>query len=206
MESLFTWVSQYGYIGLFALLLLGIAGLPVPDETLLVFSGYLIWRGRLHPQTTFLAALGGSACGITTSYLLGRYLGRPVITRWGRYIGLTDKRFERVNLLFLRIGPWLLTVGYFILGVRHFTALIAGTAKLRFLRFALFAYSGAAVWVALFLTLGYIVGEQWKHTSLVVERGILAVSILLAIVALAFFWKRRRKRRKDLARDFANIS
>ena len=53
MEPLLEWLSQWGYAGLFGLLVFGIIGLPIPDETLLVFSGYLVSQGRLHPLFTF---------------------------------------------------------------------------------------------------------------------------------------------------------
>ena len=55
--------------GDFFLLVLGIVGLPVPDETLLTFSGYLVYQGHLSLPLTFLSGFAGSACGITLSYL-----------------------------------------------------------------------------------------------------------------------------------------
>ena len=64
MESLLGWISQYGYAGLFVLLVLGIVGLPVPDEALLVFSGYLISTGRFESLLAFASAFGGSVVGI----------------------------------------------------------------------------------------------------------------------------------------------
>src|SRR6266498_4731136 len=72
LASILNWVSVYGAPALFVLLMLGIVGLPIPDETLLVFSGYLIYRGTLHPATTWIFAFAGSACGITLSYTIGR--------------------------------------------------------------------------------------------------------------------------------------
>ena len=66
MESLLDWISHYGYAGLFVLLVLGIVGLPVPDETLLVFSGYLISQAKLHPALTWLAGVG-AACAASPS-------------------------------------------------------------------------------------------------------------------------------------------
>src|SRR5882672_3710500 len=64
------WISAYRYLEVFVLLMLGIVGLPIPDETLLVFTGYLIFRGKLHPTGVFVAAFSGSASGISISYLL----------------------------------------------------------------------------------------------------------------------------------------
>jgi membrane protein DedA with SNARE-associated domain len=206
MDAVFAWVSQYGYAGLFALLMLGIVGLPVPDETLLVFCGYLIWTGRLHPGMTFLAAFLGSTCGITISFVLGRRLGLPLIVRYGKYIRLTEARFAKVNAWFERIGGWLLAIGYFIPGVRHFTAVTAGMSDFKSWQFALFAYSGA-VWVAFFLCLGYLVGEEWRQVSALVERYLLVFSLAAVIVgASILWWLRARNKKKTKPRDFANIS
>ncbi len=193
MEAVLGWISHYGYAGLFGLLILGIVGLPVPDETLLTFCGYLIWKGRLHPLGTFLAGFGGSLCGISFSYLLGRVYGNKVIHRYGRYIGLNAKRLDLVHRGFARWGRWLLAIGYFVPGVRHFTALVAGTTDLKWRVFALSAYSGAALWVATFLTLGYMVGEQWHQTSATFHKySLLATGLALALGAAVWLIKTRR--------------
>ena len=192
METLLSWISQYGYAALFALLVLGIVGLPVPDETLLVFSGYLIYRGRLDPRLTFLAAFAGSSCGISLSYLIGRTLGYEFVHRYGRYVRLTERRIDRVRIWFHRIGDWLLAICYFIPGVRHFAALIAGMSHLEYPTFALFAYSGAAVWVTTFLLLGYFVGESWRAASAAAQQYILIASLFIAIVAGVVWWVLRK--------------
>ena len=131
-ETALAWGTTYGYTALFVLLMLGIAGLPVPDETLLTFTGYLIFKGTLNGYSAVATAFLGSACGITLSYVLGR---------------------------------WTLLIGYYIPGVRHFTAYVAGASWLEFPVFALFAYSGALLWSLSFITLGYCLGEQWSRLS-----------------------------------------
>jgi membrane protein DedA with SNARE-associated domain len=193
MHSLLAWITQYGYGGLFFLLILGIVGAPVPDETLLVFCGYLVYTGRLHFAGTLAAGFFGSTCGITISYYLGRSFGRKLLDRYGRYVGATADRVAGTQSLFLRIGPLAVSVGYFIPGVRHFTAVVAGMSGLRFQRFALFAYIGAAVWVSLFVSLGFVFGERWQHTSEVVHRFSLIVLAVGALAALVFWFFRRRR-------------
>ena len=170
MTVLMHWIATYGYGGLTALLMLGIVGLPIPDETLLVFAGFLIWQGKLNPLLTFAAGWAGAASGITISFLLGRWLGRTVVDRYGRYLHLTHQRLNKLERWFERTGDWLLAAGYYLPGVRHFTALTAGVAGLPFGRFSVFAYSGAAIWVATFLTLGYLVGERWETAMVLIHR------------------------------------
>jgi len=193
MQALFSWIAHYGYAALFALLMFGIVGLPIPDETLLFFCGYLIWKGQLRFEFTFLAGFAGSCCGISLSYIAGRKWGRRLVHHYGPRFHFTHERTRQVYRWFHRIGSWSLTIGYFVPGVRHFTALVAGMARLRYTRFALFAYFGAAIWVGTFLVLGYVVGEGWERTSEMVHRYLL-IAAAIAGGALGMWWYFRSAR------------
>ena len=196
MEPILDWVARYGDAGLFSLLVLGIVGLPVPDETLLVFSGYLISKGQLQLLPTVLSAFAGTTCGISLSYLAGAKLGVPVIQRYGRYLHVTPERLERVHRWFERIGNWLLPAGYFIPGVRHFTALVAGTSGLRYPTFAVFAYPGGAVWVTVFIGIGYFVGERWRSVLAVIHRYLVGSVVLVVLLGCVVFVIARWSRKK----------
>jgi len=124
-------VYAYGYLGVFSLLMLGIVGLPVPDEWLLTFAGYLIYKGHFHIVPALAAAILGSVCGISVSYYLGRTLGISIVRRYGQWFHITEERMSRVHAWFDRTGRWSLLVGYFIPGVRHLAGFVAGTSKLR---------------------------------------------------------------------------
>lgn len=197
MNAVFPWIAHYGYAGLFFLLMLGIVGLPVPDETLLVFCGYLISTRRLEPGWTFASGFLGSSCGISLSYVLGRNFGRRFIHRYGQHVWLQTHHVHQISEWFRRIGLWVLTVGYFVPGVRHFTAVVAGMSRLEYLKFAGFAYAGAAIWVATFLVIGYFVGEEWARTSEIVHRWMLAGTVAVAL-AIGLYWFVRRGSRKTV--------
>src|SRR2546423_14225238 len=91
-EVAFHWITQHGYVGIFSLLVFGIVGLPVPDEWLLTFSGYLVFKHTLAFVPTFFAAFLGSSCGITVSYLLGRIFDTYVLVKYGWIFHLTPER------------------------------------------------------------------------------------------------------------------
>src|SRR5689334_18311888 len=141
-QQVLAWIAQYGYAAIFFLLVLGIVGLPVPDETLLTFTGYLVFKGTLSLPLAFASAFCGSACGITISYWLGRTFGMAVIHRYGRYLRIRPDHLEKAQMFFSRAGHWSLTFGYYVPGVRHFTAFAAGMSGLAMPPFALFAYCG----------------------------------------------------------------
>jgi len=188
------WVTQYGYLGLFLALVLGIVGLPIPDETLLTFAGYLAYRGQMRLVPAVASAFLGSLCGITLSYVLGRTFGLYLIHRYGRYVHLTGERLDRAHNWFRRAGRWTLTFGYFVPGIRHLTAYVAGASKLEVPVFALFAYSGGLLWSVTFIALGYSFGEEWGRAG---QQAQVRVAILVAVVfllAAAYFWARRRSR------------
>jgi membrane protein DedA with SNARE-associated domain len=194
-EAVLQWIAHYGYAGLFLALMLGIAGLPIPDETIMVFCGYLISQHRLQPIETYIVGLCGSMCGISLSYFIGRTGGSVAIERYGKFVHLTPKRMAMVNRWFHKTGEWLLTFGYFILGVRHFTALVAGMSGLEYLRFARYAYFGAAIWVATFLGIGYYVGEHWQQAVETTRRYSWVFAALLAAFVLVWIWFTRRRRK-----------
>jgi membrane protein DedA with SNARE-associated domain len=179
------WVAQYGYFGLFSLLTLGILGLPIPDEVVLTFSGYLTYRGDLLLIPTIVTAFLGSSCGITLSYGLGRTVGLYLVHRWGPLVRISPAHIERTHEWFRRIGHWSLVFGYFIPGIRHLTALVAGATKLEAPIFALYAYSGALIWSLTFITLGYFLGEKWTWVVKVLQSHLgLGILIALGIIAI----------------------
>ena len=197
MHECFHWVREYGYAAIFLLLVTGIVGAPWPEETLLTFAGYLAFKGVLNLESTLAAGFFGSVCGITVSYLIGRTAGLIVIHKFGRFLFLTDAKLERVRHWFERFGKWMLVIGYFVPGVRHFTALVAGTSRLPYREFALFAYTGALLWATLFISIGYIFGRQWRGIVDELQEhqveAVIAAAVGLLAYALFRYLRARRQ-------------
>src|SRR5690348_9802554 len=196
VEQIGQWISTYGYPAIFVLLVFGIVGLPVPDETLMTFTGYLIYKGRLSLVPAYLSAFLGSVCGITISYILGRTFGIALIHRYGKYIHLTEERIQYAHNWFERVGRWGLTFGYFIPGVRHFTAYAAGMSELQPHEFAAFAYTGAFLWTSTFVSLGYFLGERWESTSAQIHRYLLIATAAAVVLGLLYLGYRKWRGRK----------
>jgi membrane protein DedA with SNARE-associated domain len=195
METISHWIAHYGYAGIFFLLLFGIIGLPVPDEWLLTFAGYLVFKNNLLLLPTYIAAALGSMCGITVSYGLGRSLGLFVIHHYGRLFRISPEQLDKVHAWFDRFGTWTLLIGYFIPGVRHLTAIVAGTSRLRLSLFSLFAYAGAMIWSATFIGVGYYFGEQWSHVLKQVHRHLVIFTwIALACIVIYLVWHHQRRK------------
>lgn len=185
---------QDGYIALFFLLALGIICLPVPEETLMILSGYFIATGKLPLIPTVLAAIGGSMCGITVSYLLGLTAGNYLLNKYGHWIGISKAKIKKVHDWFDRIGKWALFIGYFIIGIRHFTGYVAGSTLLSYRIFALFAYSGAVLWASTFLSLGYFFSEELGHLIQLIHFHTLFIFII-GFFLLYMGWRTYKSRK-----------
>jgi membrane protein DedA with SNARE-associated domain len=180
-QSMALWLGQYGYSAIFFLLIGGIVGFPVPDQLLLVISGYLILTKSLSVAPTLFAAVLGSICGITLSYIIGRcsgsYLAR---TRIG------GDRLERARCYFERFGSWTLVFGYFVPGVRNLIGFTSGVMRLKPRDFAPCAYAGAVVSSLTCIALGYFLGSQASWVLASVGRF-----ALFSIAVAAIFFIRR---------------
>jgi membrane protein DedA with SNARE-associated domain len=194
-HQVLAWISHYGYPAIFCLLMLGIVGLPVPDETLLTFTGYLIFTHHFKLIPAFATVLLGTICGITVSYALGRTFGLALIHRFGKYIHLTEERLEKAHGFFRRVGHWSLTFGYFVPGVRHLTAYAAGVSCVEWHIFATFAYLGAFLWASTFMSLGYFLGDRWEAVSGQIHHHLVMVTLVAAALAgLYLIWRKLRRK------------
>ena len=182
-RHLFELLTRDGAVVLFVAQAVGIVGLPIPDELLLTLAGGLVRRGDLRAPATLAAAIAGSIAGTTVSYILGRFGGRVL----HHFTAVNGGTLARAQSLFNRFGKWLLTFGCFVPGVRHVTALAAGSAALDFRTFCAYAYPGVAVWSITFVAIGYYAGagREWEHAALLLRAHLVLVAVVLGALAVA---------------------
>lgn len=160
-QHLHLFLMKYGYVGIFLALALGVVGLPIPDELLMTYVGYAVSRGVLQMPFALLSAFLGATAGISISYFIGLKWGLPLLLKVGPYLHITPKKIGSTQKLFAKYGSYLLFAGYFLPGMRHIAAYLAGMAFMDFRRFAVFAYTGALLWSLAFLLLGHALEDEW---------------------------------------------
>ena len=124
-QQVLAWITHDATAIPFSLLVLGIVHLPVPDETLLTFTGYPVHQGICRSPARSWLRVPGSTCGITFSHTRPHFR-LTLIHRYGRYLRITEAHVHKAHAWFRKAGHWSLTIGYFIPGARHFTAYAAG--------------------------------------------------------------------------------
>jgi membrane protein DedA with SNARE-associated domain len=139
----------------------------------------------------------GSASGISLSYAIGRFIGLPALLKFGHLIHLRPEHLDGAQRWVERWGKYSLLVAYFIPGIRHLAAVILGASLLPPTVFARFAYTGALVWTASFIGLGYLAGDEWTRLSPLLHRTetvvILLVLCMLAIALVVFLMRRTHR-------------
>ncbi|MEK3948287.1 DedA family protein [Paenibacillus sp. FSL H7-0703] len=186
VEYLISIIEQYGYAALFFSLWLGIVGLPIPDEVIVMTAGAVTGMGILHPLPAFLIVYLGVISGLSLGYVLGRTVGTPILERlrrkkkMDRYITFSEK-------LIHKYGNFTICISYLLPIVRHIIPYIVGINKMSFKRYALFSYSTGLIWTLIFFLLGRIFGDHVQAVGELIHRYGLQMALLLIMLTIIFF-------------------
>jgi membrane protein DedA with SNARE-associated domain len=194
LSFLTSWLEHYGYGVLLIGLFLEMLALPLPGELLMSYTGLLVFEGKLNWFLSLGSGGVGVIAGITLSYWIGYRLGKPFIIKYGSRIHLGEEKLDRVAVWFDKYGEKLLIITYFIPGIRHITGYFCGVTRMPFRNYALYAYSGAIIWVGLFISLGKVLGPKWEQYHRTVNRYLIIFAIVSAIITLLVLVYRQYKR------------
>ncbi len=186
METAAQWLGHYGYIGIFSLLLLGVVGLPVPDEWLLTFAGYLVYSGVMNFWVAVGVSTLASITGAMVDYLLALWLGRPFVVKLLKAFRLNVGALDRAERWFERSGQWTVFVARFVPGLRTVISLPAGLFEMRIRSFVLLTLAGCFLWSAILVYAGYLAGPAWNSAFASSQTVIEALSATVAAVAAAY--------------------
>lgn len=184
-------IEENGYLGLYFWLWFGIFVIPVPNEVLLMSIGLASSMGSLHPILAFLVSYLGISTSFTTSYLLGRLVGR-------RLLRLLEKRkrfassIESSMKLMEKYHAFSLSLSCFLPGARNLVPFLYGMSRLPFRTFAIFAYSGAFIWVLIVFVLGYLFGDKMDAIIKYNGEALLIGGVVAAVLVLTVFLRKRK--------------
>ena len=185
-------VQQLGYTEIFFLMALESSLFPVPSELVMIPAGYRAAQGDLNPWLATLAGGAGSLLGASANYLLGRYVGRAFLLRWGKWFLINEAKYQEAEALFLKNANLATFVGRFIPVIRHLISLPAGVFGMALLPFAALTTLGATIWCGVLVILGYYLGEP--TIRIVAEYSHLLGYAAVAITAVFGLWFLLRRR------------
>jgi len=205
LETIVFWVmgviSTLGYPGIFVLMTLESALIPIPSEVIMPFSGFLVSEGRFSLWAITLVGALGNLVGSWAAYALGYWghkaLVRKLVVKYGKFILLTEEEFDYSLELFNKYGQWIAAIARVTPGLRTVISLPAGIAKLPFLKFSLLTFFGSLIWS---LFLGYIgvqLGENWQIIRPYFRKfDFLIIAVTIIFVVFYVYYKLHKRKTK----------
>jgi len=202
MENL---VVHLGYPALFLLTALSAFGIPVGSELAMVYGGALASGQVLRsPHDHFslgvviVVAIVGEVVGSLGGYVLGRFGGRAIVDRYGKYILISARDLDRVEAYLARRGDPFVLLGRLIPLLRSFVSIVAGLAEMTTGRFVAFSVVGAALFTTALVSIGYALGGSW-HTAVkdFSDVGYVAGALAVVAVVVAIGHRARAVRRQS---------
>ena len=192
-------LESWGYAAVFVLSFISSMGLPVGSEIAIIYGGVLA-SGQvpgegapLNLAVVILVAVAGEVLGSLAGYGIGRYGGRALVDKAGKYVLLTHRDLDRAEAWFARRGEPFVLFGRFIPLLRSFVSFAAGLGEMALPKFVAYTVIGCAIWCTALVSLGYSLGSSYEHVYKAFSYVGYVVAVL-AVIAVAFvLWHRWRQ-------------
>jgi undecaprenyl-diphosphatase len=173
----------YLLVGVFAFAETGaFVGLVVPGETVMLLGGAVAGQGAIDIYVLIAIAWFAAWAGDTTSFFLGRRLGREFVMRHGPRFGIGHERFEKVEDYFGRHGGKTIFIGRFVSLVRAFAPFIAGSSGMRYRAFVPYSILGTGLWASAHILIGYFFSRSIDTAAKYAGRGAFLLGTLIVVV------------------------
>ena len=199
LHSLEPTLDRFGYLAL-GLIFLEDFGVPVPGETVLIVSAIYAGTGRLSIWLVALIGFIAAILGDNVGFAIGHFGGRPLAERYGKYIFLTPERLDKTANFFDRHGGKVIVIARFVEGLRQANGIIAGITGMHWTKFVPFNMLGAALWVGVWVSIGYFSGSNIDSIYRAATRYEAFFGIAVGLLILAWIahrvWKHRARKRE----------
>ena len=170
-------IAQFGYVGIFVLMVLESALIPIPSEIIMPFSGFLVSENKLDYTGAVLAGSIGNLVGSVATYYLGRKIRRDIFLKYGKFLFFRKNHLEFAERMFQKHGSKISFIGRLLPAIRTYVSLPAGIGNTPFKKFMIYTFAGSLIWNALLVYVGVLLGENWKNID--------SYSPILDVIAVA---------------------
>ncbi|MCL1698872.1 DedA family protein [Lysinibacillus sp. Bpr_S20] len=190
LQDLVSYIEQYGYFALFFSLWLGIVGMPLPDEMIVMSGGFMSSLDKMSVLKAFVITYLGAVSGLSLGFILGKVFGHKILDK------LVKKNKAKYLLkskeLIDRYGHFALVISYFIPVVRHILPYLVGMNNMSFKKYALYYYSAGFVWTSIYFTLGLYFGKYIESISMLATKYGIYLGVFVGIVGCFYYFYRRK--------------
>ncbi|MEO5950197.1 MAG: DedA family protein [Candidatus Saccharimonadales bacterium] len=192
IQSLAPIIDSYGYIAVGTLIFVEDFGIPAPGETVLITAAFFAGLGHLNIILVMIIGFLGAVLGDNVGYAIGRYGGRSLVERFGKYVFITPARLDKLGIFFKKYGTKVVVVARFVEGLRQVNGIMAGLSDMRWPKFITFNVIGAALWVGVWGSIGYYGGG---HIDVFLRYQLyftIVVFIAIAVFLITKFLKHKK--------------
>jgi membrane protein DedA with SNARE-associated domain len=186
-------IGAMGYPGILILMAMESSVIPLPSEFVMPPAGYLVYQGKMNLALVILCGSVGSLVGAYANYFVSHYLGRPLVIKYGKYVLITPKKFEKVERFFLQHGEISTFIGRLLPVIRHLISIPAGLSGMNHIRFSLYTLIGAGLWCTILTLIGYFIGENQQLIMQYSHKALVWVLLFSAALIAIYVWRQRRK-------------
>jgi membrane protein DedA with SNARE-associated domain len=192
-------IGSIGYAGVFLLMVAESMVLPVPSEAVMPFAGFTVAEGTLSWAGVITAATLGSLVGSCIGYAIGRFGGRPFLSRFGKYLLLDESDLAMTGRFFQRRGSLTIFISRFIPVVRHLISIPAGIAEMNLVPFSVFTVIGAGLWSSFLTWVGFVLRKNWATVLRYSHLIDIVVLVLLGGLVVLYVLRHLLRRRRSAA-------
>jgi membrane protein DedA with SNARE-associated domain/membrane-associated phospholipid phosphatase len=193
----------YALVGVLAFLETGaFVGLVAPGETVVIAGGVIAGQGEIELLPLIGLVWACAVLGDTTSFFIGRRLGRRFLEKHGPRLAITEERLAQVESYFHRHGGKTILIGRFIGLVRALAPFVAGSSGVAYKRFIPFSVVGTGLWATVFCVLGYIFWQSFDRIAHLAGQAVFAFGVVAGVivgVVVAYRRLRKPEERRKLA-------
>jgi membrane protein DedA with SNARE-associated domain len=157
-------------------------------------AGYLAHQGQMSAALAILCGTVGSLLGAYANYFVSRWLGRPLVIKYGKYVLISEKKFARAEAFFLKHGEVATFIGRLLPVIRHLISIPAGLAGMNHFKFSLYTLLGAAIWCTVLTYFGYFIGAEQEVIKAHFSKVLIGAVLFCAAVLAGYVWWLRRQR------------
>lgn len=187
-------ISHLGYPGVFLLMALESACIPIPSEFIMPFSGFLVTTGQFNFWLIVILGSLGNLAGSYLAYWVGYAGGRPLIEKYGKYILLSHRDLDASDRFFKKYGESTVLFTRLMPVIRTFISLPAGISKMDPWKFGLYTIIGVVPFTAALAYAGLILKQNWSGLQPYFHKFDLLILILLVLAIIWFIFRHLKRK------------
>lgn len=198
-QEVIHYVTQYGYYAIFVLIFLLESGIPepIPNELVLLVSGYMVYEGVMDFPMVIAVAMLADCTGTNILYTVFYFFGKWIMAHKPRWVPIKEKSIQKYSKKIAEGKMWTIYIGRISPFIRGYTSVIAGLLHIKPKKFEPIVFISALTWSCAYVGTGYLLGPYWKIGAQNLKYILPIVFVVLIIIAVVKHYMDKKKENEN---------